>query len=56
MISTEEQRKELEVLSRPLIKWMNDNCHPHTEIRIDHLSAELLEGVCAIRVTDYIKD
>ena len=50
------QQDELEILSRPLIKWLNDNCHPHVTIIIDTTRAELLEGVCAFHTNDYIKD
>lgn len=51
-----EQREEFEKLARPLIKWLNDNSHPHTTIIITPTSAEVLEGVCAFPTNDYIKD
>lgn len=53
---TDVQRGEFEKLSRPLIKWLNDNCHPHTSILIDTLSAEVLEGIAAIHTKDYLPD
>ena len=56
MIATKEQRKQLEELSKPLIKFLNDNFHPHVSIIIDPGSAELKEGICRIVVEDYIKD
>ena len=56
MTMTAEQRAQFEALSRPLIQWLNDNCHPHTTIVIEPDSAELLEGVSAFKTTEYIKD
>ena len=56
MILTKEQIKELEEVSRPLIKWLNDNCHPHVTAIVDPGRVELTEGVASISITDYIKD
>jgi len=52
---TPEQEKELTELAKPLIKWMNENCHPHTQIVIETNSFQLLEGVIGRQVWDYIK-
>ena len=51
----EEQRKQFEALARPMMQWLNENCHPHTHI-IDNTSAELSEGVLAFKTTEYVKD
>jgi len=56
MIVSKEQVLEFEKIARPVIQWLNDNCHPHVIAIIDTSSAELLEGVCRIPVNDYIKD
>lgn len=56
MITTEEQRKEFEALARPMIKFLNDNFHPHAHVVIDTGRAELSEGLCAFTTEDYIKD
>ena len=56
MILSEQQRKEFEEVTRPLIKWLNDNCHPHTTIVADNTRAELLEGVCVFHTEEYWKD
>jgi len=53
---TEEQAKEFEIKVRPLIRFLNDNCHPHTHIIVDTQHAELSEGVCSFVTNDYIKD
>ena len=52
----EFQECELETVSRPLIKWLNDNCHPHIKVIVDTNRAELVEGIFAFRTDDYIKD
>ena len=56
MTFTEEQRKEFEEAARPLIKFLNDNCHPHVTVVVDCTTAELSEGVCSFRTEDYLKD
>lgn len=56
MILTKEKIAELEQVSKPLVKWLNDNCHPHTEVRVGHDCAELVEGVCRVVIPEYIKD
>lgn len=57
MVLTEEQQKEFERLSRPLLKFLCDNCHPHVNIIITPTNAELLEGACSTGVImDYVRD
>ncbi len=53
---TDAQRKEFEQLSRPLIAWLNDNFHPHTQIVVTPDSAEIWEGQGNFLTKDYIKD
>ena len=55
MILTEQQRVEFEALTRPVIEWLNKNCHPHVSEVIEPTSAELSEGVAAIHTNDYIR-
>lgn len=56
MTFSKEQVSEFEALSRPLIKFLNDNCHPHVTVILTADSSEICEGVAAIRTADYIKD
>ena len=56
MILNEDQKKEFEKAVRPLIKWLNDNCHPHVTVVADCSHAELSEGVNSFATEDYIKD
>jgi hypothetical protein len=50
------KREEFEKLSRPLIKFLCENFHPHATVIINTDSAELLNGVAAFRTGDYIPD
>lgn len=52
----EELRAEFEELSRPLIKWMNENYHPHISAIITPVNTELVEGLMGIPIDDYILD
>jgi hypothetical protein len=52
----EKKRKEFKALSLPLMKFLNDNCNPHTIIIIDTTRAELLEGQAAFSTEEYVKD
>ena len=47
MVISKEQSKELSKLSEPLLKWLNNNTHPHCKLVIDTNSVELLE--CSAR-------
>ena len=48
MIITKAQQDELLECGRPLIKWLNDNCHPYVTVFVDRNSIVLLEGVARI--------
>ena len=50
------QCAEFEALARPLIKVLNDNCHPHVSIHIENDHAELSEGVAAFHTEEYALD
>jgi hypothetical protein len=49
-------KAEFDELVRPLIKWIAENQHPHTQIVIDATSAELLEGIMALSTEEYLVD
>lgn len=55
-MKTKEQIKDFEELSKPLIKWLNDNCNPHARIIVDVTGAELVYGECNFYTQEYIKD
>jgi hypothetical protein len=56
MIITKEKSAEMLEAAKPLIKWLNDNCHPHCEARVDQSRVELLEGIAANLTEEYLKD
>lgn len=56
MLFNEKQRKEFEETVRPLIKFLNDNCHPHVTVVVGCKRAELSEGICSFTTDDYLKD
>ena len=56
MILKEKQRLEFETVARPVIKWLNDNCHPHVTVILTPGGVTLTEGVCFIPIDDYILD
>jgi len=43
-------------VAEPLIKWLNENCNPHTTIVVTPDSAELLSGEMAHKTTEFILD
>lgn len=55
MISMEKQ-EEFEIAARPLVKWLNDNCHPHVTVIVENDGAQLFEGLCSFRTQDYVPD
>ncbi len=56
MILTKEKIDEFECAAKPLVKFLNENCHPHVFVVADATSAELFEGVCRVKIEDFIKD
>ena len=51
-----EKKESLEKVVRPVIKWLNENQHPHTKIIIYSNNFKLLEGIIGMTINDYIKD
>lgn len=56
MTITDAQKAEFQELTKPLIQWLNENCHPHVSVIVDQTSAELSEGICAVTTHEYLKD
>jgi hypothetical protein len=52
----EDNAKRLEELARPLIQWLNETYHPHVTVIVTPVGVELVEGICSVPVTDYIRD
>lgn len=56
MILTEKQRQQFEEAAKPLVKWINNNCHPHVKVIVEPAGAELLDGLCSVEIMEFIKD
>lgn len=56
MIISDEQYGELLEAAKPLIKWLNDNGHPHMTAIVDCVSVELVEGVACVHTEEFLKD
>jgi len=54
---TKEQQESFKQAALPLIKWLNENVHPHHSVIVTPTNAELLEGACSTgQILDYVKD
>jgi len=56
MIITEKQSQEMLEAAKPLIKWMNENCHPHCTAHVDQMQIELTEGIATNKTDEFLKD
>ncbi len=45
---TKEQQAELEALTKPLMQWLRDHCHPHVFVQMDSEVTMFLEGITTI--------
>jgi hypothetical protein len=52
----EKQIESFNESSKPLIKWLNENCHPHVTIIVTTTDSELSEGICVFRTEEFLKD
>jgi len=49
--------EELKEASMPMIKLLNEKCHPHMTVLITPTSVELLEGQVSVpKIFDHVKD
>ncbi len=53
---SKEQVEEFKQLSKPLIKWLNENTNPHTKIIIETTGAEVVSGECGFQCEDFLRD
>lgn len=56
MTITKEQQEEMLSAALPLIKWMNENCHPHCSILVDQTTVELVQGVATSCTEKFLRD
>lgn len=56
MTLTAAQREEYAEVVKPLMKWLSENCHPHTHVVVESTYAELVEGVHIFRTNAFLRD
>ena len=56
MILNEQQRKDFEEAAKPLIRFMNEHCSPHTTVIVNATSAELLESAAMVTTEEFLRD
>jgi len=56
MIIDNQKEEELIAAAKPLVKWLNENGHPHSKAIVETNRVELLEGICSNSITEFIKD
>lgn len=49
-------REEFEEITKPVIEWLCNNCHPHVAVVIDPTSAVLYEGEIGFTTHEYVRD
>lgn len=56
-MSKPKEVQEFEGLARPLMKWLNENHHPHSQIVITPIKAKLLYNQMSTgNIWDYVPD
>jgi hypothetical protein len=55
-ILTQEQIKQMEEASKPLIKFLNENCNPHTKVIVETDRSEIVSGLAMVKIEEFIKD
>jgi len=53
---TDKERKEFGEVTKPVIKWLDENCHPHVMVVIDPTSAVLCECEMSVITKEFLRD
>lgn len=56
MILTDEQVDQLKEASKPLVKFLNENCNPHAQVVVDITGVELLQSSVTVKIEEYLND
>lgn len=56
MVLTDEQRDQLLEAAKPLIRWINENCHPHVRVLVECDGARVSEDLVSVQTEEFIKD
>jgi hypothetical protein len=49
MVLQKEKIAEFRLVAKPLMDWLEQNCHPHCTAIVESDRAELVEAVCVVR-------
>jgi hypothetical protein len=52
----EIQNDELLKAAKPLLKMLNDGCHPHCKVIVTQTTVELVQGVTGTGTKEFLKD
>lgn len=52
---SEEQSMDFRKACEPLVKFLNDNYHPHVVAIVETNRAELHEGLISVKIEEFIK-
>jgi hypothetical protein len=55
MTIQDEKAKEMLEAAKPLIKWINENCHLHTVAHVTCVDVELVEGVAYEKTYEFLR-
>lgn len=56
MTITNGQRYDMLEAAKPLMEWLNENCHPHCTIIVDQSVVRLNEEIAADKTGEFLKD
>jgi hypothetical protein len=55
MTLTQELQEAMLEAAKPLIQWLNENCHPHCRALVDVNGVELTEGIACRRTDEFLR-
>jgi hypothetical protein len=56
MILAKEQIEQMKEASKPLIKFLNENCNPHAIVIVETDGAAIYSGSASIKCDEFIQD
>lgn len=56
MILSEEEVKSFHEATKPLIKYLSENHHPHVTVIVTSTNAEILESSASVKDESYLVD
>jgi hypothetical protein len=56
MILTQEQVEKLLEVSKPLMKFLSENFHPHIKVSVDSTTSIIYEQSAGVRTEEFLKD